>query len=350
MRDLGKIERDVLQSLFVHHTGAARGEVRQGPAFGVDISLIDLGGNIGLAVASDPLSIVPQLGMKESAWLSVHLTANDIATSGYLPQYAQFVLNLPHSISKQDLASYWHYIHHFCKDINVAITGGHTGFDTMGPTTLAGGGTMFAKVNLSEVKCSAYAQPGQSIIMTKTAALSSSAILAKCFPDYTMKHLGVQVHKILVDSFYETSVLPEIKALRKSGDLLGTVSALHDVTEGGILGAVYELSEASDVGVEIYVDKIRINSEQSKICKLFDIDPLRSIGAGSLLICCENNAADKITNTLRHQGIYADKIGETCRDVKQKKLMFKSGSQNLAYQDKDPYWAAFTQAIEKQLS
>lgn len=349
MQEIGKVERDTLKMLFTKYTGAKRVEVKQGPAFGVDISLINLGDNMGLAVASDPLSIIPKLGMKESAWLSVHLMANDIATSGYFPQFAQFVLNLPHNISVNDLKIYWQYIHKFCKEINVAITGGHTGFDSMGSTTLAGGGTMLAKVELTKVKSSAYAKPEQSIIMTKTAALSSSAILAKCFPAYTVKHLGKQSYKNLVDSFYQTSVLPEIKTLRQSDNLLDTISALHDVTEGGILGAVYELSEASEVGVEIYVDKIRINPDQLKICELFKIDPLRTIGAGSLLICCDKIATDRVINTLRQQGIHADKIGETCNDVKNKKLIFKNGSENLCYEEKDPYWTAFAQAVEKQL-
>lgn len=349
MKALGKTDRATLQQLFSEKTGAHRSEVLIGPSFGVDTALIDLGEGKGLAIASDPLSFIPSLGMKASAWLSVHLMANDIATTGYLPEYAQFVLNLPNYISDGDLKTYWQYIHHYCKEIGVAITGGHTGFDNIGPSTISGGGTMFAKVDLSNVKSSAYAKPEQSIIMTKSAALSSSAILAMSFPKYTRKKLGEERHQELTSSFYSTSVLDEIKALNKRMDLMSGISALHDVTEGGILGAIYELCEASKIGADIYTDSIKVGKGQKEICQLFDIDPLRSIGAGSLLIVSNTLASQKIVSHLRSNGIKANIIGQTTVRSHGIRLNDKENVTNLEYQDEDPYWKAFFNAMERKL-
>src|SRR5690606_37373502 len=123
--------------------GYTRKEVRSGPRFGVDVSIVELPGGMALASTSDPLSLVPSIGIEESAWLSVHLMANDMATTGFSPMYGQFVLNLPATFSKQDFNTYWEYIHGFCKDIGVAITGGHTGFVEGQNSTISGGGTLF---------------------------------------------------------------------------------------------------------------------------------------------------------------------------------------------------------------
>src|SRR5690606_37022112 len=125
---LGKIERADLETIFTRRTGARNSKVVQGPRFGVDTAIVRIGENQGLIMASDPTSLIPTLGLRESAWLSVILTANGVATSGFLPEFAQFMLHLPHTISKEDVTRYWEHIHAFCREVGVAITGGHTGF------------------------------------------------------------------------------------------------------------------------------------------------------------------------------------------------------------------------------
>src|SRR5690625_2431733 len=147
MKTLGKINQQTINHIFPDKAGSKSDKVIQGPAFGVDTACIDLRNGKVLVTASDPLSILPNLGMKASAWLSVHLIANDVATSGQGPQFAQFVLNLPDTLGKTKYLEYWNYMHLFCKEIGVSITGGHTGFSDIGNSTLAGGGTMFSVVD-----------------------------------------------------------------------------------------------------------------------------------------------------------------------------------------------------------
>lgn len=349
MKPLGKINQETIDHIFPHKTGSKNENVIQGPAFGVDTACIDLQNGKVLVTASDPLSILPSLGMKASAWLSVHLVANDMATSGHNPEYAQFVMNLPDSLTQEQYLEYWEYIHQFCEEIGVAITGGHTGFSNIGPSTLAGGGTMFSIVNKEEVKNSAKAKAGQSIIATKSAALSSSAILAKSFPKYIERTLGSQILNTAKNNFYHTSVLKEINAIHQEPSLLSSISALHDVTEGGVLGAIYELSEASKVGVKINVDKIQVDKEIAAICELFEIDPLKSIGAGSLLIVCETSQSEAIVERLDKNGIAATIIGETCLYERGKTVYENGKATELIYQETDPYWTAYFNAVTNNL-
>lgn len=178
--DSGKIERATFERTIWKKTGKKRGEVLAGPKYGVDVSVVRLQNGLLLASASDPASLIPGLGLAESAWLTVHLTANDLATTGRRPMYAQFVLNLPPGISDMEFEQYWGFIHRYCEQIGVAITGGHTGKVHGQESTFAGGVTM--SLVAESVLLSSGIRSGQSLLVTKGCAFSACAILAKSFP------------------------------------------------------------------------------------------------------------------------------------------------------------------------
>ena len=102
--DTGKVQQEFLKTFIYPAKGAERKEVLIGPEFGVDNSLVRLPNGLALISTSDPLSLIPSLGLRESAWLSVHLAASDLATSGFAPQYAQVVLNLPPTLQVKDFS------------------------------------------------------------------------------------------------------------------------------------------------------------------------------------------------------------------------------------------------------
>lgn len=347
--DAGKIGKEAIHELFGSRRGASRSNVLQGPAFGVDTAIIDMGNGKGLVMASDPLSYIPAMGMKASAWLSVILTANDVSTSGFLPEYAQFVMNLPIGMTDQDLADYWHHIHSFCKEMGIAITGGHTGFDDIGASTLAGGVTMFSIVDIDRVKSSASAKSGDVLILTKTAALSSAAILAMSFPGHVADQLGTDAQTKLASTFFDISTVKEVEALQTVPQLMDGVSAMHDVTEGGVLGAVFELAEAANCGVRVDVQKIIVGEEQRRLCELFRINPLRSVGAGAMLIACAEDVSDRIIQLLKNKNISASVIGRLMDEDEGRKIDDGVRESDLVYTDKDPYWDAFHNAIKKGL-
>ena len=146
---------------------------------------------------------------------------------------------------------------------------------------------MMLTAPLQEILLSAQAKEGDFIIMTKTCALSASAILAMSFAE-TVKHkLGNETYMNACALFYQTSSLTE--ALMASAIPNGTVSAMHDVTEGGILGAVYEMAVASGNGVEIDDAAIPVSHTVNEVCSLFDLDPRFTVGAGSMIIAINGN-------------------------------------------------------------
>ncbi|MBB4806377.1 hydrogenase maturation factor [Chryseobacterium defluvii] len=342
---LGKIGHSVVERFIQEKCGRKRKEVSTGPQFGVDVSVVDLPNGHAMVLTSDPLSLIPSLGLEESAWLSVHLIANDMATTGFAPMYGQFILNLPTWLSENDFKIYWSYIHKFCKDIGVSITGGHTGFIEGQNSTIAGGGTFITIAPKDKILISKLAKPGNSILVTKECAISSTAILAMSFPETVKNETGKELYESACSSFYRTSSLKD--ALIAAQEDNSGVTAMHDVTEGGVLGAIYELVTASGHGAVIDNGKLPVGEVQSAVCHLFSLDPRYCIGAGSMIISCEKEKAPEIISRLAQNNIPCTEVGKITEKDQGIKLVSEEKVNDLMYRKEDPYWKAFFNAYRK---
>jgi len=341
----GKIAASAFKDILLPQCGYRREEVLTGPKFGVDTAVIDLGNNQGMAVSSDPLSLIPSIGLKASAWLSVHLLANDMASTGFAPMYAQFVLNLPPSLSLDAFKEYWTYIHQFCDDIGVAITGGHTGQIEGQNSTISGGGTMFLTAPLNEIMTSNRAEPGDVLVVTKETALTASSILAMSFPETVQNKLGKEVYEKGCENFYQTSSLKDALAateiLRNNVEL----KAMHDVTEGGIVGAICEMAKASGCGFRIDNEKLPVGEAQRRITQLFEIDHRFCVGAGSMIMAVKRGSENALISHLNSKRIKATIVGEMTLEEDGFKILENGEEKTLFFGGKDPYWEAFFRAL-----
>lgn len=343
----GKIQNSFFKSRIFPWRGKERSEVMVGPRYGVDVSVVQLDNGLGMAMTSDPLSLIPTLGLRESAWLSVQLMANDMATTGLAPMYAQFVLNLPNTLDAEDFETYWKYIHEYCHRLGVAITGGHTGRFEGLQSTVSGGGTMITVAPLKDIITSQGARPGDVVIMTKECALLSTAILALSFPETVKNACGEQVWREGCGLFYKTSAVEAGLAAGEAGRLAGGVSAMHDVTEGGVLGALYELAYASRCGLIIDESKIPVGIAQQRICGHFNIDPKYCVGAGAMIITAKADKCESVLSHLAAKDIMTAVIGKvvgadrglTVESGKEERVMYRP--------ETDPYWDAFFTAFRK---
>ncbi|MBT1706486.1 AIR synthase family protein [Chryseosolibacter indicus] len=345
--ETGKIQNNFFKARVFPYCGKPRHEVKIGPQFGVDVSVIQLTDGMAMAITSDPLSLIPTLGLRESAWLSVQLMANDMATTGFKPMYAQFVLNLPVTLAAEDFEYYWQCIHEYCEQLGVAITGGHTGrFDGLN-STVSGGGTMFTIAPYEEIITSKGAQPGDIIVLTKECALLSTAILALSFPETVKQHCGDRIYEMGCNLFYQTSA---VEAGITAGAIARNnkgITAMHDVTEGGVIGSLYELANASECGVDVDESKIPVGEAQEAIGNIFNIDPKYCVGAGSMLITAKPQVVESLITNLEAKGIKATAIGNVTSPGKG--ITIKNGSEQkiLTEAHTDPYWEAFFSAYQK---
>ncbi|QEC41465.1 AIR synthase-related protein [Pseudobacter ginsenosidimutans] len=339
----GKLHMDLFNRLIYPLRGAENKMVSTGPEYGVDVSIVDLPGGYSMALTSDPLSWIPTLGLRESAWLSVHLMANDIATTSQPPQFAQLVLNLPESASSAEFEEYWMFVHQYCKDIGVAITGGHTGKAAGQHSTIAGGGTMISIAPAGKMLLSKYARPGDLIMITKEAAQIASSILALSFPETVKKNCGKEIWEKAAGLFQETSSL---QAGLCAASL--PVTAMHDVTEGGLLGAIYEMAIAADCGAIIDSEELPVGTAQQAVCDLFAIDPLRCIGAGSMIMAVNPEHEATVLHQFALEKIKVSVVGEFTAEEQGIRLQKDDGIETLSRPGSDPYWNAFFQALKNE--
>src|SRR4029077_13149881 len=141
---LGKARKNILESTVYESLGAPSSQLVVGPAFGADNAIIRLDRGRVLLATSDPLSYIPALGPEASAWLSVHLLASDLTTSGFSPQFGLFDFNLPPTLSDANFAKYWRSVHKECNQLRRPSIGGHAGRYPGIDYTIVGGGVMMA--------------------------------------------------------------------------------------------------------------------------------------------------------------------------------------------------------------
>ena len=182
------------------------------------------------------------------------------------------------------------------------------------------------------------------IIMTKGVAIATTAILSRVFPETIKKTYGepfLEKAKLYLQKF---SVVDDALTAASVGLRNNGISAMHDVTEGGLLGALYELSQASNIGLEVDLSSVIVPEEAKKICELFQISPYASLSEGTLLLTVKPEKASAVEKALDSKGIKNAVIGKVTvlKRVNGSKLRVNVIS--LKKPKADPYWAAYWKA------
>ncbi len=347
--EYGKINKEFFEKVIYPNLGAKRNEVLVGPSVGVDNAVINVGGGQVLVTSTDPLSYISELGTEDSAWLSIHSIASDIATSGFHPQYAMFDFNLPAGFLSGDFEMYWTALSKECERLGIAIVGGHTGRFEGIDSTIIGAGTLFSVGSSRAYLTPAGAMLGDSVIITKGAAIETTGVLSKVFPRRVRQRIGKDRLAIAQSYVRKTSVVEDASTATKVGLKASGVSAMHDATEGGVLSGVCELAKAASLGLRVELEKIPISEETKDICQLFRIDPYVSLSEGTLVFSCNPARATDAVALLRGKGINAAIVGELLRPEEGTRLIdAKSEAAPIKYPIADPYWNAYYRAKKKR--
>ncbi len=344
---LGKFDPRLLKKIVYPRLGARRAEVLVGPMFGVDNAIVRIGKNRVMALTTDPISLIPALGAEDSAWLSVHNLASDLTTSGFPPAYVVVDFNLPPRMSNSEFQNYWRVFEEEFRRLGAMIVGGHTGRFEGSDYTIIGGATLIAIGNERNYISSNMAQVGDSLLVTKSAAFSSAAILARVFPERIEMSIGTRGSRKAQSMFRGISSVREALALASLGVRESGVSAMHDATEGGIFAALFEMLTASGVGGIVKKSLIPVLPEVRSVCKLFSMDPYTSLSEGSLIVSVKPNRTDDARTVLAKLGVASDVVGVVTRRSKGIMLRTEAGEERLRYPRKDPYWNVYWRGVRE---
>jgi hydrogenase maturation factor len=276
------------------------------PGVGEDTAAVSLEGEDVLVLKSDPITFVTD----SIGYYSIIINANDIACSGALPRWFLATLLFPPGTTPSAVLQVMHELKDVCSKTRITLCGGHTEI-TDAVTRPVITGMMVGTVSKSGLIDKRMMKPGHRVLLTKGVAVEGTAIIAKEFEDRLIS-LGMSESEIKKCQNFvsDISIMKEAKiASQYKG-----VSAMHDVTEGGIATAVGELSAAGKHIIRIETDKIPVFKQTKKICKLLDINPLGLIGSGSLLICCQENTCKDLVAQIKEAGIDVECIGQVMNE------------------------------------
>jgi len=341
---VGKFPLDLMEKIVYPKLGIKSPHVLVGPGHGHDNAVVRVGCGQVLVVSADPLSVIPSLGLRDSAWLSVHLLASDLSTCGFPPRFMVVNFSLPPQMKDEEFEAYWDAFDKECKRLDVAILGGHTGRYVGSDYTIIGGGVMMTLAPENRYLASNMAKPGDFVIMTKGVAVAATGILARTFPETIGKAYGSSFLKKAQSHFYQFSVVEDALTAASVGLRDEGVTAMHDVTEGGLLGALYELSEAAKAGLDIELSNVIITEEAKLVCDLFHLDPYVTLSEGTLIVTVKPKKAREVLKALDSKRIKAEIIGKVMNQRHGRWVKKDGKREPLKKPQTDPYWEAYWKA------
>lgn len=294
---IGKIPENVLKRSVIRQLHTKREEVLLGASVGEDCAALSLAEDEVFVMSTDPITgTIQDIGM-----LSIVITTNDLASAGAEPVGLMLTILLPESFEETGLKELMQQLEQAAAEANVQIMGGHTEVTAavnQPIVTVCGVG----KAKKGQLVTTGGARAGMDIIVTKWIGLEGTSILAKEKEEELRTRYSGSFLDKAKDFDIHLSVMKEAAAAVKSG-----VGAMHDVTEGGIFGALWEMAEASGVGLEIDLKKIPVLQETVEICEFFEINPYELISSGCMLMAAADG--NTLVREIERAGVKATMIG-----------------------------------------
>jgi len=344
--DLGKIDRDVFESVIYPNLGAERPDVAVGPRHGVDFGVLDVGGR-AVALATDPVSILPDLGFARAGRFALDVNLADVAVSGIAPTHLTVSLTLPPSMTDDELATMWTAMAGRADELGVSVVAGHTARYAGADYSWVGGATAIGVGDFDDLVYPDGARPGDALVISTGPAAEVAGLFSTLFGD----RLGLDAGTLAV----ARERLDDAEAVRDARAAVegGRVTAMHDATEGGIQGALCEMARGAGVRFDVERAAVPVAPGVREVCAAIDVDPWRVTSAGTLVVAVDPADADAVVAALRERGTPAAVVGEVSgldqgdpADTGEGGVVYVDG-ERVEHPDVDPSWAAFARLLDE---
>ncbi len=295
---IGKVSETILKRSIFKQIRTKRDEVLLGAGVGEDCAAMKLEPGEVFVISTDPITGT----VKDVGTLAIQVTVNDLASSGAEPVGVMLTVLLPEEITEEDIREMMGQAEEACAKSGIQVMGGHTEV-TRAVNQPVISVTGVGKVGENRLISTAGARAGQDILVTKWIGIEGTSIIAKEREEELLTRFSRSFVETAKGFDQYLSVLPEARLAAEFG-----ISAMHDVTEGGIYGALWELAEASGIGLEIDLKSIPIRQETVEVCEYFGLNPYYLISSGCMLMAGERG--HDLVRELQKAGIPAAVIGK----------------------------------------
>jgi len=337
---IGKVNDNFFSRAILPHTGAQVPQLVVGPRMGVDAAVLKIGEEY-LAIAEDPIFPGPTTSPDDFGWITVHIGASDVAVMGIKPQFMTYSLLLPPGTPEDYIAELVKSISNYAREMGITIAGGHTGFYGAVTIPTIGGITVWGMGR--EYVTPAGAQVGDAVIITKGAAIEAAALIA-CELGENLLAAGVAPKLVerARKRLREISVVAEAAIAVE----VGGVHAMHDATEGGLARGLWEMAEASAVGLRIARRRVPVPDDVRAVCSHFNLNPYEVISEGTLVLTCQPAKAEAMVAALNDAGLEAAIIGQVVAEAEGRYWVEKGGrTEALLPPPVDCFWEVFFNAL-----
>lgn len=297
--EIGKLDSDLLRKIVFDNITFKRKEVLQRPGIGEDCAVVDFG-DYECVMSTDPITgAVEDIGK-----LAINITMNDIASNGVEPLGILLAVMLPYGTTEKDVEALMRQAGEEAALRGIEIIGGHTEItDAVNRPVIVS--TALGRCKAGKSVNSKNIKVGDKILVSNELGLEGIGILSNERKEKLQGLLSPEELSLAQSFIHRTSVV-------KEGILAGSVGVdgMHDITEGGLLGAVWEMCQTSGLGAEIFYDRLPLPEVSRKICEILEIDLLRLISSGSMLIVAEPGKSRLLTEQAAAEGIVISEIGE----------------------------------------
>ena len=319
---IGKIKHKFLNSIlkdFVSDFENKDKRIILGSKIGEDAAVIDMGDKY-LVAKTDPITFATD----EIGYYSVIVNVNDVVCTGATPKWFQSTILLPEKRTNEELIEeIFKSIHDTCDSLDISVIGGHTEV-TVGIDRPIVIGSLLGEVEKEKLVKSSGVLPNDALILTKGIFIEGTSIIGREKEDLLL-YKGY--NKDFIDKCKNYLFNPGISIFNEA--LLANknfkINAMHDPTEGGLSTGIAEMTIASNIGVLIEKEKIRILPEPLELSKIFHLDPMGTISSGSLLISINNEFALDIIEILKKNKVSAEIIGKFTTANKKNVIIDKEG-------------------------
>lgn len=240
--------------------------------------------------------MLPELGLSRAGRFATRIMLADAAVSGLVPTHLTISLALPPAVSDDAFARLWQGVHETCRGLGVAVTTGHTARYDEARVPWVGAATAVAVGDPAAVVRPGGARPGETLLVTQGPAVETVGLLTTLFPDQL--------------SLSAETLATAQQRLAETG-----ASAIHDATEGGLLGALHEMAAGADVGFAVDTDRVPVRPGVLAVCEALEMDPWTATSAGTLAITAPADRVEAVAAALAARDTPVGIVGEVTDDA-----------------------------------
>nr|MBQ8253176.1 hydrogenase maturation factor [Lachnospiraceae bacterium] len=297
----GKISENVLKRSVLKYINQDKKEIARGAAMGNDCALFSLCDCASTAVCS--LSVKEKEALKHAVFGAV----NNLAAGGKKASYLIFNITLPEKAREIRLQEIMEEAARICEEEQIQIIGGHTEISSHVEHAVI---SVTALGKVQEDKCENAPErvPGSGdligcdVVVSGYIGADGASLLAVQKEEELAERFPLWLVNEAKNFRKELSVVPAAKIAMSQG-----VQVMHDIREGGIFGALWEMAQRESVGLTVQLKQIPMKQSVVEICNYYDLNPYELLSEGCLLMVAKDG--ETLADALCENGVEAAVIG-----------------------------------------